>query len=144
MANVIEHRLKRLDHLQAIIQRLAGNSFLVKGWAITVASAMLGFALKDAKDPSIAYLSLLPGIAFWGLDGYYLTVEIEMRRLYDSGAIELVSKQYADEPSQFSIPSIKHEPLVFRKWLSATLRPATSVIYIVLVLSALLLGRSIH
>ena len=36
MADAIDQQLKRLDHLQGIAQRLAGNSFLVKGWAVTL------------------------------------------------------------------------------------------------------------
>jgi hypothetical protein len=144
LANIIDHQLKRLDHLQAIIQRLAGNSFLIKGWTLTLASAMLGFALKDAKGWSIAYLSILPSAVFWGLDGYYLAVEIGMRRLYNSGATALASTKYTGEVDQLSTPSIRPEPLAFRDWLWPTLRPATSTTYIMLIVTALVLGHTIH
>jgi hypothetical protein len=45
-----EHRLKHMEFIQAVVGRLASNSFFVKGWAITVAGAFIGFALKDFCD----------------------------------------------------------------------------------------------
>jgi hypothetical protein len=73
---------KRLDHLHAIIQRLATNSFTVKGWAVAVASGFLGFAVKDAK-PTIAFVGLIPIAIFWIIDAYYLTGERHFRRCYN-------------------------------------------------------------
>jgi hypothetical protein len=90
MADAIDHHLERLDHLQSIVQRLAGNSFLIKGWAVTLVSAILGFALKDAgATAQLAYLALVPILLFWGLDGYYLAAERQIRDLYNDGAAAL-------------------------------------------------------
>lgn len=76
--------LKRLDHIQGVINRLAGNSFKLKGWCITLSSALLGLALKgDTSTAEIAFLAILPTLVFWGLDGYYLASEREFRKLYN-------------------------------------------------------------
>ncbi len=63
--------LKHLEFIQAVIARLAGNSFLIKGWALTVTGAFYGFAVHGS-DWRLAALGLLPALTFWGLDGYFL------------------------------------------------------------------------
>jgi hypothetical protein len=144
LGNLIDHQLKRLDHLQAIIQRLSGNSFLIKGWALTIVTAMLSLALKDPPSPAVAYLSILPTVAFWGLDGYYLTLEIGMRHLYDAGAKELADSAGKDQLDRVFRATIQSEPVNIRRWLGATLRPVTSTIYVVLIVSACAVARSVR
>lgn len=77
-----EHRLKHMEFIQAVVGRLAANSFFVKGWAITVAGAFIGFAL-NSDDIRLALAALVPTIAFWGLDAYFLKSERLFRALYD-------------------------------------------------------------
>lgn len=73
--------LKHLEFVQNIITRMARNSFLLKGWAVTLVSAI--FALT-ANSPSTWFLAvaIFPTLAFWGLDAYYLHQERLFRRLY--------------------------------------------------------------
>jgi hypothetical protein len=66
-----DNRDRRLDHLQGIIQRLATNSFAIRGWAVTLASAFLGFSIKDARA-AIAFVGVAPIVVFWIIDAYYL------------------------------------------------------------------------
>ena len=81
--------LKQLDHAQAIIQRLASNSFLLKGWAVTIVSAFVALALKDPKPaPSVAYLAAVPSLIFWLLDGYYLAMERAFRVQYRTALVD--------------------------------------------------------
>src|SRR5204863_7775517 len=58
------------------------NGFVVKGWAITIAGALLGFAVNK-RDDGLAYVTLVPMVAFWLLDGYLLWAERCFRALYD-------------------------------------------------------------
>lgn len=75
--------LKHLDLIQGVVARLANNSFYMKGWALTVAGAFFAFSAKDL-NPRIAAVGLLPVLAFWGLDGYFLSRERLYRVLYDA------------------------------------------------------------
>jgi hypothetical protein len=75
--------LKHLEFIQAVIARLAGNSFLIKGWALTVTGAFYGFAVHGS-DWRLAALGLLPAMTFWGLDGYFLRQERLFRSLYNA------------------------------------------------------------
>lgn len=75
-------RIKHLELIQAVIGRLATSYFLVKGWALTLAVAF--FAIT-ARQPNwkVSAVGLIPTIAFWLLDGYFLRHERMFRRLYD-------------------------------------------------------------
>jgi hypothetical protein len=136
--NATDHQLKRLDHLQTIIQRLAGNSFLIKGWANTLVSAILGFSFKDSRSSAIAYLALLPTLLFWALDAYYLALEEGVRILYNSGAEALAAANYPAEPQVALAPAISARAVASCDWVRAARKPATWLIYAALIVSILL------
>jgi hypothetical protein len=77
--------IKHLEFIQAAITRMAGNSFLLKGWALTVSGALFGFSAGRLSWP-IAAVGLLPIIAFWALDAYFLMQERMFRSLYNAVA----------------------------------------------------------
>jgi hypothetical protein len=78
-----EQVIKHLELIQAIVTRLAQNSFTYKGWSITLVSAIFVLATKEA-NPRYLLVALLPTVAFWGLDAYYLRQERLFRKLYDA------------------------------------------------------------
>jgi hypothetical protein len=75
-------RIKHLEMIQAVVSRLAGNSFLVKGWALTLAGAFLGFAVTT-HERALAMASIAPTLIFWVLDTYFLRSERLFRVLYN-------------------------------------------------------------
>jgi hypothetical protein len=78
----MESKIKHLELIQGVINRLALNSFSVKGWSVTLVAALFALAAKDS-NPKYVYVAYLPVITFWGLDGYFLMLERNYRRLYD-------------------------------------------------------------
>lgn len=78
----MESKFKHLEMIQSIIQRMANNSFLLKGWTITLIVAI--FALSD-NDMNQNYFGLvyIPVLAFWFLDSYYLQLERKYKQLYN-------------------------------------------------------------
>ena len=72
-----------LQSLQGAINRLSGQSFTIKGWALTVFSAFLGLAVSQHSTP-IAMVALVPTVLFWTLDGYYLALERRFRQLFEN------------------------------------------------------------
>lgn len=64
---------------------MASNSFLIKGWCVTLVSAILALAAKEPNKIFIA-VAFFPVIMFWILDGYFLYQERLFRKLYDSVA----------------------------------------------------------
>lgn len=77
-----EKKLKHLEFLQNVITRMNSTSFLIKGWSITLVSALFALAAKDAniRYVLITYV-VLP--AFWVLDGFFIATERQYRDLYD-------------------------------------------------------------
>jgi hypothetical protein len=79
----MESKIKHLEMVQAVVSRMASNSFLLKGWCVTLVSALLALAARDA-DKRFALLAYYPVLVFWVLDAYYLRQERLFRKLYDS------------------------------------------------------------
>ena len=77
----MEKKLKHLELIQGVINRMAHCSFLLKGWSVILLSGLFALAAKET-NPLFVYLAYLPVIAFWVLDGYYLYQERLYRKLY--------------------------------------------------------------
>lgn len=78
----MQKKLKHLEMLQNIIDRMAGNSFSLKGWSVVLVSALFALAASDSNTYFV-YLAYLPSMMFWILDGYFLWQERLFRKLYD-------------------------------------------------------------
>ena len=78
----MDKKLKHLEMIQGVINRMAKNSFMLKGWAVTLIAGILALAGKDANK--IYFISsYIPIIMFWMLDTYYLLQERLYRSLYE-------------------------------------------------------------
>lgn len=78
----MDKKLKHLELVQGVINRMASNSFMLKGWAVTLVAGIFALAGKDT-DKLYFLVSYVPVIVFWGLDAYYLLQERLYRSLYD-------------------------------------------------------------
>ena len=70
----MEAKLKHLEFIQAAISRMATNSFLFKGWAITIAAGLSAFGAANTKA-ALLTIALVSTVMFWALDAYYLWLE---------------------------------------------------------------------
>lgn len=78
----MENKHKHLEMIQGVINRMANNSFLLKGWTVTLVAGIFALASKDANK--IYFLiTYVPIVVFWVLDAYYLYQERLYRKLYD-------------------------------------------------------------
>ena len=74
--------IEEVKTIQEIIKRMASNSFMLKGWAVTLVTATL--LLKVATDNKYAVLiGFIPLVSFWMLDAFYLRQEKLYRKLYE-------------------------------------------------------------
>lgn len=91
----MENKIKHLEMIQSIIKRMAQNSFMIKGWTMTLVVAVVAFV------PKVAYLFiltlLLAVILFACLDVYYLQLERRYRKLYD------IIREKAEEDINFDL-----------------------------------------
>jgi hypothetical protein len=77
---------KEIDLIQGIINRMSHNSFLLKGWAITIIVAVLALTKDTLVTNDLTYFSiilLIPLIVFWYLDAFFLHKEKCYIKLYD-------------------------------------------------------------
>jgi hypothetical protein len=81
----VDERLTHLTLLQAVIARMGTNSFLLKGWSVTLVAAIFALAAKDSER-SLVLLAYFPILVFWGLDAFFLHQEKLFRRLYEEVA----------------------------------------------------------
>lgn len=102
---MISSKLEHLKMLQAVITRMAGNSFQVKTWCITLTSALLALSSKDARH--MVFVAYLPVLIFWWLDAYFLHQERLFRELYDH------VRTSKEEESDFSMKTLsqKSDPI---------------------------------
>jgi hypothetical protein len=94
-------KLEHLKMLQAIITRMASNSFMVKGWCITLVSALLALSAKDARF--MVFVAYLPVLMFWWLDAFFLRQERLFRQLYDHVRLS------KEEESNFSMKTLSQK-----------------------------------
>ena len=78
----MENKRAHLEMIQTVINRMASNSFLIKGWTITLVAALFALAQQQSNQVFM-YLAYFPAIIFWFLDGYYLWQERLFRTLFD-------------------------------------------------------------
>lgn len=114
---------KEIDLIQARITRMANNSFLLKGWTVSLIAVVLALFGKDCDPAALGLVLLVPLVSFWYLDAFFVRTEKMYRTLY-KWVIEKrqagdMSHQYDLNPHRFSdqVPSMRDT------MLSVTLKP---------------------
>ena len=79
----MESKLKILEMIQGIVNRMSSNSFTLKGWSITLVAAIFALSIQDVNKDYFILLVFIPIVMFWILDSYYLMKERGYRKLYD-------------------------------------------------------------
>lgn len=82
------NKLKHLDMIEAIIERMAKNCFQLKGWTMTLVTAVAALA-SQGSDRRFIILTFIPILGFWILDSFYLQQERKYRLLYKNVAAKL-------------------------------------------------------
>ncbi|MDF9390495.1 hypothetical protein EXZ60_16970 [Vibrio sp. 1151_11] len=80
-------KLKHLEFIQNVITRMNSNSFLIKGWTITLVSALFALAAKDANIQYVLITYIVIPV-FWLIDGFFLSQERQYRDLYNEVRIK--------------------------------------------------------
>jgi len=75
------NKITHLDFIQKTINRLANNSFLIKGWSVTLVAALA--TLSSGTKDQYLIIAYLPVIIFCFLDSYYLWQERLYREHYE-------------------------------------------------------------
>ena len=93
MEDTLEAKIRYLEMIEAIIERMANNCFQLKGWAITLVAIIGSISVKDA-DKRFIIVAIIPVVGFFFLDGYYLQQERRYKLLYKN--VSLMKKKEID------------------------------------------------
>ena len=117
-----EKIVKHLEMIQGVVNRLGHDSFLVKGWSMTLlAAAMIFIARNEISSEYLILLFALPVIAFWILDGYFLWQERLFRHIYN----DCRKKDTTD----FEMNPMKHIDKPKARWRAATFSITLNIFY---------------
>lgn len=133
--------MKHLEFIQATITRMNQNSFQIKGWMITIVSALLALY---ANSENVVYIlvAIVPAIIFWFLDAYYLQQERKFRGVYNDVA-GLTSEESRVEIRDFEMPIQKYQCgkcCYFNVLLSKTIFPLYGIVIGGLLVASIMLG----
>ncbi len=129
-----ENRRAHLGQIQLVLIRLAADSALLKGWAVTLVAALFALAAVNSREQFV-YIALLPSIVFWGLDAYYLRQERLFRKLYDAIRVAPAGTLDGDP---FSMDTSPYEKCVHSLW--ATVRTPTLAFFHGAILVSVIVG----
>lgn len=76
-----EEKIKHLEFVQNVVTRMNANSFQIKGWTVTIVSALIA-VYASTQNSSFILIGIFPTFIFWFLDAYYLNQERKFRGLY--------------------------------------------------------------
>lgn len=127
----MEAKIAHLEMIQAVIARMASNSFVVKGWSMTILSAVLALAVGSSNQTLVG-IALLPIVCFWFLDAFFLRQERLYRKLYDEVRVK------GPESIDFSMDATQFASCVgstFRVGWSRTLWPLHTALLVVAVVA---------
>ncbi|MCD7996380.1 MAG: hypothetical protein LUH21_04005 [Clostridiales bacterium] len=74
---------KEIDLIQGCINRMSSNSFMCKGWLLSLIIAILALLPENINRKSICFVILLANMCFWWLDTYFLQQEKLFRWKYE-------------------------------------------------------------
>jgi hypothetical protein len=127
-----ENKRLNIQLIETIVNRMSSNSFLIKGWSITMLSALIAVYLTNMNKPFskyILYSCILFCIVFWISDAYYLRQERMFRKLYTE-VIEM-----DEEEITFSMDTSKFKECFFK----CMVRPIFLITYVPILIFLILM-----
>lgn len=116
-----EDKRQYLSFIETAIGRMSSNSSSLKQWIIPVMAIVLGAAFNQ-KGKCLSYSGILISFVFCGLDGYYLMLEKQFRKLY--------KKAVSGEKNLYDMDFDSSKKDRFLEWLHAIISPATWPVYL--------------
>lgn len=112
-----EQKIAHLTFIQGVINRMGQNSFLLKGWSVTIVAALFALAAKDSNK-MFALIAYFPAFMFWFLDAFFLHQEKLYRKLYEKVAEDIIkSDKYTLNTQPVELEVDSYTKVIFSKTL---------------------------
>lgn len=128
---------KEIDLIQGVITRMANNSFMLKGWIVSLIAVLLALTDQTIVATKLTYFNfilILPVLVFWYLDAFFLHKEKCYRKLYDW----VIANRMTSDEFLYSLDYSRFEPQEKSVWeimfKNKTLFPFYGLIAIALVI----------
>lgn len=128
----MENKRKHLEFIQNIITRMSNNLFFLRGWTITLITALFAVLIKESNHDFI-YIVYLPIAIFWILDGYFLSQERLFRALYNN--VRLLNEKDID----FSMNTSPFYKDCRNTWICSAFSTTLLIFYVPMVISLIIL-----
>lgn len=127
-----DDKRKHLELIQGVVNRMASNSFLFKGWSITIIAGISAFATKESNT-TLMLVPIVSTLLFWSVDAYYLMLERAFRNLYN--------KTTALKPEQINyLLTPDKKDMTFGCWIKTVFsRPVLILFYGIVLIMLILL-----
>lgn len=142
---------KEIDLIQSCVNRMAQNSFVIKGWLITLITVILALLPEKIDICILSGVIIVATLCFWYLDAYFLRFERLYRWKYEW---VIASRLHSDE-FQFDLNPMnqqmwllgkdgkqKNPPSVLRVMFTKSLIPLYGLIMVIAIF--LLLNSVFH
>lgn len=105
-----ESRIRYLEAIQRVVDRLSNTSFILKGWAVSLVAGLMALAASGTNQGYVL-LAYIPITVFWFLDAYFLMMERQYRDMFNRN-IDLSQKL-----EHFTLKRDKGNIIIFGKAL---------------------------
>lgn len=106
----MENKRKHLEMIEAIVSRMAGNLFFLKGWAVTLIAALLALFARDLNRTYL-FIAIFLAFVFWIVDGMFLSQERLFRDLYNE------VRKLKEDQIDFSMDTSKYKSYAKNTWI---------------------------
>lgn len=124
----MEAKLKHLEFIQNVITRMNSNSFKIKGWTITIVSALFALVANNS-NPNLLWAGFIAIPVFWVLDGFFLSNERKYRELYQD-VIKKTTIDFNMDASSYNNGD--------RKWICSIFSSTLNIFYGLLLILTLI------
>ena len=136
---VEEDIIKHLEFIQNIINRMSNNSFLLKGWTVTLVAALFALAAQNSNSKFVI-LAFFPVVVFWILDAFYLWQERLFRALYNDIRNKTQDSIQSEEPFTLDTTSYKGE---VQSWAKTVVSKTLVIFYGIMIITIFIVMRII-
>lgn len=134
---------KHLEFLQNNISRMNQCSFKMKGWAITIVSALIAVYVATIKNECVGnklfiFIAIAPTVLFWFLDAFYLSKERKFIGVYN----DVIHQERSG--NELKVKDYEMPIQNYNGWrycvFNAFISPSESILYGLIVIGLILLG----
>ena len=125
-----ENRIRYLEAIQGVINRLSNISFILKGWAVSLVAGLYALAASGSNQ-KYALIAYVPIAVFWFLDAYYLMMERQFCEIFSRNT------DLSQQLEQFTIKRNKGNIVIFAKSLFSITMISTYIPLILLTLAVI-------